>query len=65
MGSFKRFRDAAICVALLAIPFFFLNANLKDPESTNPLDRTILTISGPIQLVAAGAARWFSGPWED
>ena len=41
MGSFKRFRDAAICVALLAIPFFFLNANLKDPEHTNALDRTV------------------------
>ncbi|MCC6873550.1 MAG: rod shape-determining protein MreC [Sandaracinaceae bacterium] len=54
-----------MCVALLASPFFFLNANLPDPESTNPLDRTILTISGPIQLVAAGAARWFSGLWED
>jgi len=56
MSSFKRFRDAAICVALLAIPFFFLNANLKDPddpENTNALDRTILTISAPIQLVAS------------
>ncbi len=65
MSSFKRFRDAAICVALLAIPFFFLNANLKDPESTNALDRTVLTISAPVQMVAATTARWFSGVWQD
>jgi rod shape-determining protein MreC len=65
VSSFKRFRDAAICVALLAIPFFFLNANLKDPESTNALDRTVLTISAPIQVVAASSARWFSGLWQD
>lgn len=65
MSSFKRFRDAAICVALLAVPFFFLNANLKDPESTNGLDRTVLTISAPVQLAAATTARWFSGVWQD
>lgn len=65
MSSFKRFRDAAICVALLAIPFFFLNANLRDPESTNALDRTVLTLSAPVQVVAASSARWFSGVWQD
>jgi len=65
MSSFKRFRDAALCVALLAIPFFFLNANLKDPEHTNALDRMVLTISSPIQLVASSTARWFSGVWQD
>ncbi len=68
MSSFKRFRDAAICVALLAIPFFFLNANLKDPddpENTNALDRTVLSISAPIQMIASTTARWFSGVWQD
>ena len=65
MSSFKRFRDAAICVALLAIPFFFLNANIKDPEHTNAFDRTVLTISSPIQLAATSTARWFSGIWQD
>ena len=68
MSSFKRFRDAAICVVLLAIPFFFLNANLKDPDdpsNTNALDRTVLSISSPIQSAAAATARWFSGVWQD
>lgn len=65
MSSFKRFRDAAICVALLAIPFFFLNANLKDPENQNSLDKAVLTVSGPIQDVATSMARWFSGVWQD
>ncbi|MGF1464536.1 MAG: rod shape-determining protein MreC [Sandaracinaceae bacterium] len=60
MSSFKRFRDAAICVALLAIPFFVLRANLKDPSRTNGLDRLLLTMSAPVQMVATGAARWVS-----
>jgi rod shape-determining protein MreC len=63
--SFKRFRDAAICVVLLAIPFFFLNANLKDQGNTNALDRTLRTISHPVQGAATSMARWFSGVWQD
>lgn len=60
MNFYRRFRDAAICIALLATPFFFLNANLKHPDQTNAVDRTILQISAPIQYVftqlAAGAS---------
>src|SRR5690349_23411563 len=64
MNFFRRFRDAAICVALLAVPFFFLNANLKDPAKTNVLDRLVLKISAPIQYVATQFANGVSSVWE-
>jgi rod shape-determining protein MreC len=66
VGNFvRRFRDAAICVALLAIPFFFLNANLKDPGKTNVIDRLVLQISAPIQYVATQFAHGVSSIWEE
>jgi len=60
VSFFRRFRDAAICVVLLALPFFFLNANLKDPARTNAVDRLILRASAPIQYVATIAAQTVS-----
>jgi rod shape-determining protein MreC len=53
---FRRFRDAAVCVALLALPFFFLRANLQNPAQMNTLDRTLLQISAPIQFMATRLA---------
>jgi len=49
MHLYRRFRDAAICIVLLALPFFVLRANLKDPSRTNAFDRVILEASAPIQ----------------
>lgn len=65
MSFFRRFRDAAICVVLLALPFFFLRANLRDPASTNIVDRAVLQASGPIQYVATQIALGFSGIWQE
>jgi rod shape-determining protein MreC len=65
MNFFRRFRDAAVCVALLALPFFFLRANLRDPASTNAIDRTVLQISAPIQYVATQLALGVSGIWQE
>ena len=65
MNFYRRFRDAAICVALLALPFFFLRANLRDPSQTNALDRTILQASAPIQYVATQLANGASGIIQD
>lgn len=64
MNSFRRFRDAAIGVALLAVPFFVLSANLKDPSDTNVLDRMILQASAPIQYVATETAHSVTGVLE-
>jgi rod shape-determining protein MreC len=49
MHLYRRFRDAALCIVLLALPFFVLRANLKDPSRTNAFDRAILEASAPIQ----------------
>ncbi len=64
MTFYRRFRDAAVCVALLALPFFFLHANLKDPSQTTVVDRAILQISAPIQYVATQLAGGVSGIFE-
>lgn len=56
MNYFRRFRDAAICVVLLALPFFVLRANLRDPGKTNVVDRALLQTSAPIQYAATQLA---------
>jgi len=61
MSFYRRFRDAAICVVLLALPFFFLRANLRDPTRANVVDKALLQISAPIQYVAAQLAVGVSG----
>jgi rod shape-determining protein MreC len=65
VNFFRRFRDAAIVAALIAIPFFFLKANLTDPANTNWLDDLVLKASAPIQYVATQVARGVSSVIED
>ncbi len=65
MSYFRRFRDAAVSVILLVLPFFFLSANLKDPSRLNVIDRAFLEVSAPLQYVAAEAAHAVSGVVED
>jgi rod shape-determining protein MreC len=65
MSPFKRYRDAAIVLLLLAVPFFFLKASMKQPSSLNTLDRVILRISAPIQYAAATVARGISNVVSD
>ncbi len=60
MSPLKRYRDAAIVMLLLAVPFFFLRANMKHPENLNALDKIVLRISSPIQFAAASMARGIS-----
>ena len=65
MNYFQTFRDAAILLVLLIVPFLFLSANLKDPSKWTLFDRGLLTVSGPIQHVAGWAADAVSGIIED
>lgn len=63
--ALQRYRDAAIVVLLLAVPFFVLKANMKSPESQNTLDRAVLRISAPVEVAAATVARGIGGVWDD
>ncbi len=61
MGPFKRYRDIALVILLLAVPFFFLRSNIRKPEETSFIDRTLLTLSAPIQYTFAALGRGISG----
>lgn len=63
MSSFKRYRDAAIIVILLAVPFFVLRANMKRPETLNAVDRVILRVFTAPQFWIASVARSVSDVW--
>jgi rod shape-determining protein MreC len=63
--ALKRYRDAAIVVFLLAVPFFVLKANMKSPESQSAMDRTILRVSAPVEVAAATLARGVGAVLED
>jgi rod shape-determining protein MreC len=65
MSPIKRYRDLAIVIVLLAIPFFFLRANMKRPENLNALDRTLLRVSAPIEFAASSVARGVSNLFGD
>ena len=64
MSAFKRYRDVGIVIVLLAVPFFFLRANMREPSKLNALDRVILRISAPIEFAASSLARGISNVWE-
>lgn len=57
MNFFRRFRETVIVGILLALPFFFLHANLRDPAQATLVDRIVLRASAPLQWVATQAAR--------
>lgn len=64
-SSYRRYRDAVIVVILLAVPFFFLRANVRDPAQLSALDRAILKISLPVQYASSALARGISNLWGD
>lgn len=65
MGSFRRYRDIALVVLLLAVPFFFLRASIREPEDMSVVDRTIMRAAAPLQYVAAALGRGVSNVWGD
>lgn len=64
-NSYRRYRDAVIVVVLLAVPFFFLRANIRNPGQLSALDRAILKISLPVQYASSALARGLSNLWGD
>lgn len=60
MDFLRRYRDPFIVVVLLAVPFFFLRANIRKPQELNAFDSAIIRISTPFQYAAALLARGIS-----
>jgi rod shape-determining protein MreC len=60
VDSLRRYRDTAIVVLLLAVPFFFLRANVRDPKALGAFDKAIIRISTPIQYAASALANGIS-----
>lgn len=61
----RRYRALFLTLVLLAVPFFFLRANLKSPDQLNPVDRFLLRLSAPIQYVFAVIGEGIADVWND
>lgn len=59
-SPFRRGRDAIVVILLLALPFFVLRANVRDPRKLNAVDRVVLKFSDPLQRVGAMLGRGIS-----
>jgi len=60
MGAFRRYRDTVLVIVLLAVPFFFLRASIRNPQNLNVVDRALLGASAPIEYAASALARGIS-----
>lgn len=63
--QFKRYRDIAIVLFALAVPFWFLRASMRDPKQTSGADKIVVRIASPVQYAAATLARGVSSLWGD
>jgi rod shape-determining protein MreC len=59
-AGFRRARDAVVVIVLLALPFFVLRSNVRDPRKLNGLDRLVLRASSPLQHFGAIIGRGIS-----
>jgi rod shape-determining protein MreC len=57
VNRFRRYRDIVLVVLLLAVPFFFLRANIRNPEDLNAIDRALLRLSAPLEYFVSALAR--------
>ena len=63
--NWKRYRDSVIVLLALAVPFWVLRASMRDPPQISGLDKVIVRVATPLQLVAATLARGISNVWGD
>lgn len=61
--NLKRYRDLAVVLLALAVPFWFLRASMRDPRQVTGADKIIVRLSTPIQYAAATLARALSNVW--
>jgi rod shape-determining protein MreC len=57
VNRFRRYRDIVLVILLLAVPFFFLRASIRNPENLNAIDRALLRISAPVEYFVSALAR--------
>lgn len=58
-------RDVGVVVLALFVPFFVLRSHLRDPKAANDFDRTVVSVSAPVQWTAAMLGRSISNLWGD
>jgi rod shape-determining protein MreC len=63
VNPYRRYQDFVIVAVLLAVPFFFLRASIRDPQSLNGLDRLVMRMAAPVQYVSSLVAREVSNFW--
>jgi rod shape-determining protein MreC len=63
VSPLAKYRDAGLVLLLLAVPFFFLRANMKRPEDLSAVDRVVLRVSAPIEFASSRLARGVSNVW--
>jgi rod shape-determining protein MreC len=63
--NLKRYRDFAIVILALAVPFWFLRASMRDPKQNTGADRVIIRLAAPVQYASATLARGISSLWGD
>lgn len=61
--NLRRYRDFAIVLLALAVPFWFLRASMRDPRNVTGPDRVIVRLAAPVQWGAAAVARMISNIW--
>jgi rod shape-determining protein MreC len=60
----RRFKNPIVSAICIALPFFFLNANLRDPTELGPFDRFLLRLSAPLQSAVGAVAEAAAEVWE-
>lgn len=60
MNRFRRYRDIVLVILLLAVPFFFLRASIRNPENLTAIDRALLRISAPVEYFVSALSRGIS-----
>ncbi|NLN62441.1 MAG: rod shape-determining protein MreC [Myxococcales bacterium] len=63
MSFLSRYKNGFIAILAIVTPFFFLKANLKDPDKATAFDRVLITISTPVQWAATATAEFVTDIW--
>ncbi len=65
LALLKQYRDLAITIALLAVPFFVYLVYAKQGRDLNIVDRAVLQGTGPIERYLTAVIEWGEDRWGD